>query len=97
MNKQFWHRNASTVLTCLGGAGVVVTSVIAVKATPKAFKKIESAEQEKGDISMDKFLNFFNKWMTLGFDAMFIGAGARVIKTGIDKFYLDHAKYSKGG
>ena len=39
MNKQFWHRNASTVLTCLGGARVVVTSVMAVKATPKALKK----------------------------------------------------------
>lgn len=49
MNKQFWHRNASTVLTCLGGAGVVVTSIMAVKATPKALKKIESAEQEKGE------------------------------------------------
>lgn len=49
MNKQFWHRNASTVLTCLGGARVVVTSVMAVKATPKALKKIETAEQEKGE------------------------------------------------
>lgn len=36
MNKQFWHRNASTFLTCLGGAGVVATAVMAVKATPKA-------------------------------------------------------------
>ena len=49
MNGQFWHRNASTVLTCLGGVGVVVTSVMAVKATPKALKKIETAEQEKGE------------------------------------------------
>ena len=49
MNRQFWHRNASTVLTCLGGVGVVVTSVMAVKATPKALKKIETAEQEKGE------------------------------------------------
>lgn len=22
MNRQFWHRNASIVLTCLGGVGV---------------------------------------------------------------------------
>lgn len=49
MNRQFWHRNASTVLTVLGGVGVVVTSVMAVKATPKALKKIETAEQEKGE------------------------------------------------
>ena len=49
MNRQFWNRNASTVLTCLGGAGVVVTSVMAVKATPKALKKIETAEQEEGE------------------------------------------------
>lgn len=49
MNRQFWHHNASTVLTCLGGVGVVVTSVMAVKATPKALKKIETAEQEKGE------------------------------------------------
>ena len=49
MNGQCWHRNASIVLTCLGGVGVVVTSVMAVKATPKALKKIETAEQEKGE------------------------------------------------
>ena len=49
MNRQFWHRNAFTVLTCLGGVGVIVTSVMAVKATPKALKKIETAEQEKGE------------------------------------------------
>ena len=44
MNGQFWHRNASIVLTCLGGVRVVVTPVMAVKATPKALKKIETAE-----------------------------------------------------
>ena len=49
MNRQFWHRNAYTVLTCLGGVGVVVTSVMAVKVTPKSLKKIETAEQEKGE------------------------------------------------
>ena len=49
MNSQFWHRNTSTVLTCLGGVGVVTTTVMAIKATPKALKKIETAEQEKGE------------------------------------------------
>jgi len=45
---KFWHRNASTILTCLGGVGVAVTAVMAVKATPKAMKLIEKAEKEKG-------------------------------------------------
>ena len=49
MNKQFRHRNTSTVLTALGGVGVVITSAMAVKATPKALKKIETAEQKKGE------------------------------------------------
>lgn len=48
-SKVFLNRNASTILTCIGGVGVVATSVIAVKATPKALKKIELAEQEKGE------------------------------------------------
>ena len=49
MNSQFWHRNTSTVLTCLGGVGVVTTTVMTIKATPKALKKTETAEQEKGE------------------------------------------------
>ena len=49
MNKQFWHRNGSTILTVLGGVGVVATSVMAVKATPKAMRLIEEAKEEKGD------------------------------------------------
>lgn len=46
--KQFWHRNASTILTCLGDVGVVATAVLAVKATPKAMRLINEAEEEKG-------------------------------------------------
>ena len=41
----FAKRNASTVLTCLVGIGVVATSIMAVKSTPKAFKLIEEAER----------------------------------------------------
>ena len=52
--KPFFKRNASTILTCVGGAGVVVTSVMAVKATPKALQIIEQAEKEKGE----KLTNF---------------------------------------
>ncbi len=45
----FIKRNASTILTCVGGAGVVVTTVMAVKATPKAIMLLEEAETEKGE------------------------------------------------
>lgn len=43
----FIKRNASTVLTCLGGAGVVLTAITAVKATPKALAVLEEAKKEK--------------------------------------------------
>ena len=46
-SKVFLSRNASTILTCVGGAGVIATSVMAVKVTPKALKLIEKAEEEK--------------------------------------------------
>ena len=45
----FVKRNASTILTCVGGAGVVATSVMAVKATPKAMRLLEEAKTEKGE------------------------------------------------
>ena len=47
--KVFWKRNGSTILTCAGAVGLVTTSVMAVKATPKALKKIEEAEERKGE------------------------------------------------
>ena len=43
----FMKRNASTILTCLGGIGAVTTTVMAVKSTPKALQLIEEAEKEK--------------------------------------------------
>lgn len=50
MNVQnFIKKNGSTILTCLGGVGVVATSVMAVKATPKALQLIEEAKEEKGE------------------------------------------------
>ena len=48
-SKLFLNRNASTILTCIGGVGVVATSIMAVQATPKALKRIEQAEEEKGE------------------------------------------------
>lgn len=45
----FLRRNASTILTCVGGVGVVGTSVMAVKATPKAMRLLQEAKEEKGE------------------------------------------------
>ena len=46
MSKMSW---VSTLLTCVGAAGVVATSAMAVKATPKAIELLKNAEEEKGD------------------------------------------------
>lgn len=48
-SKVFLKKNASTILTCAGGVGVVATAVLAVKATPKALERIETAKEEKGE------------------------------------------------
>lgn len=48
MNK-WLRKNQSTILTCVGGIGVVATSVMAIKATPKALKLLEEARNEKGE------------------------------------------------
>ena len=43
----FLKHNSGTILTWIGAAGVVVTSVMAVKATPKAISIIREAKEEK--------------------------------------------------
>lgn len=48
-SKMFLKRNGSTILTCMGGVGVVATSVMAVKATPKALYLLDMAEEQKGE------------------------------------------------
>lgn len=48
-SKIFLKRNASTILTCIGSAGVIATSVMAVKETPKALVLLENAKEEKGE------------------------------------------------
>lgn len=45
----FIKRNASTILTCVGAAGVVATAVMAAKETPKALTLLENAKEEKGE------------------------------------------------
>lgn len=47
--KLFLSRNGSTILTCIGSVGVIATSVMAAKATPKALSLLENAKEEKGE------------------------------------------------
>ena len=43
------RRNSSTILTCIGAVGVVVTVVMAVRATPKALKLLDETKDKKGE------------------------------------------------
>ena len=52
--KMFVKKNGPTILTCIGSVGVVITSVMAIKATPKAIVLLEDARNEKGD-NLTKF------------------------------------------
>lgn len=47
--KLFWKRHGSTILSVAGGVGVVLTTVTAVKATPKALESLEEAKKEKNE------------------------------------------------
>ena len=44
---RYLHSHASLILSCVSAAGVVCTTVSAVKATPKALKLIKKAEEQK--------------------------------------------------
>ena len=48
-SRAFLKQNSPTILTCIGGVGVIATSIMAVKATPKALQRIEQAKEEKGE------------------------------------------------
>ena len=48
-SKLFLRRNSPTILTFLGAAGVVATSIAAVKVTPKAMALLEKTKEEKGE------------------------------------------------
>lgn len=48
-SKSFLKHNSSTILTCIGAIGVVTTTVIGVKTTPKAIKLLDDAKKEKGE------------------------------------------------
>lgn len=47
--KLFISRNGSTILTCMGGVGLVATAVLTATATPKAMTRVEKAREEKGE------------------------------------------------
>ena len=47
--KLFLSRNGSTILTCMGGVGLVATAVLTAKATPKAMTRVQTAREEKGE------------------------------------------------
>ena len=47
----FVKRNASTMLTITGGVGVITTTVLAIKATPKALTLLEEAKTEKNELT----------------------------------------------
>lgn len=42
-------KSAPTILSCLAGVGVIFTAASAIKATPKAMERVESASKEKGE------------------------------------------------
>lgn len=42
-------KNSPTILSCIAVVGVVTSTVLAIKATPKALQAIENATDEKGD------------------------------------------------
>lgn len=46
--RRFIKKNAPTILSGIGVVGVVATTVMAVKATPKALTILEKTEEEKG-------------------------------------------------
>lgn len=48
-SKKFLNRNGATILTCLGGVGLIATSVMTAQATPKATTLLDEAKNEKGE------------------------------------------------
>ena len=47
--KLFLKQNGSTILTCIGGIGVIATAVTAVKVTPKVVKLLEEERKLKDE------------------------------------------------
>ena len=47
--QSFIKRNASTILTGLGAAGVLATAIVTAKEAPKALSLLEAAKEKKGE------------------------------------------------
>lgn len=47
--KLFFKKNSSTILTCIGAVGVIATTTMAVKETPKALRMIEEIQREQDE------------------------------------------------
>lgn len=48
-SQMFFKKNSATILTFVGAAGVIATTITAVKATPKAVALLDQAKEEKGE------------------------------------------------
>ena len=48
--KTFFRKESPVILSCMGAAGVVVTTVLAIRATPKAVRLLDEAEEEKAEL-----------------------------------------------
>lgn len=59
MNKAqiFLRKHSSTILTFMGTVGVVATSVLAVKATPKALRLIEAEKMKRNTKKLEEHIN----------------------------------------
>ena len=47
--RMFLSKNSPTILTCIGGVGVIASTILAAKATPKALQLLEEATEKKGE------------------------------------------------
>ena len=45
----FLKKNSTLIMTVLASCGVVTTTILAVRATPKAIKLLKDAEKKKGE------------------------------------------------
>ena len=79
--KLFVKRNSSTILCFAAASGVVATTVVAVKSTPKAMRLIKEQEEEKGEknekskqTKIEKMQIKFFKIFFISFHLFFVAA-----------------------
>ena len=74
MNKiqYFLKKNSTLIMTITASCGVIVTTVLAVKATPKAIKLLKEAEKEKGEplTVIEKVKYGWRPYVPCGFSAL---------------------------